>query len=111
MVVPTVLGNYGVQDQDYPVMWGTHASKAEAWYPPLSLTHLLIAVFCEVVRPVPVVICCVRTGRAINAGMESDEGTGSLRKCAQCDPGDQVERATADRPVGVAGVENDVTVL
>src|SRR5206468_10811185 len=43
--------------------------------------------------------------------MEPDEGPGSLRKRAQGDPGHQVERATADCPVGIPGVENDITVL
>ena len=65
----------------------------------------------EVIRPIPVVICCVRTLRAIDTGMEPDEGPCPFRKCAQCDPGHQVERATADRPVAIPGVENDITVL
>jgi len=43
--------------------------------------------------------------------MEPDEGPGPLRKRAQREPGHQVERAMADRPVAVPGVENDITVL
>ena len=89
---------------------GTHASTAEAWAPYCQGIFLLPYCF-ELVRPVPVVICCVRTFRAIDTGMEPDEGPGSLRKRAQGDPGDQVERATADCPVAIPGVENDITVL
>ena len=88
-----------------------NANASETGWQDCQKRQLPTAVSREVERAVPVVICCVRTGRAVDTGMETDEGPGSLRECAQCDPGDQVECATADGPVGVSGVENDVTVL
>src|SRR5207253_10344588 len=88
---------------------GLRAPVAPTWEPHcLGIIYLLP---CEVVPPIPVVICCVRTRRAIDTGMEPDEGPGPLRKRAQREPGHQVERAMADRPVAVPGVENDITVL
>ena len=96
---------------------GAHASTTEAWAPAIvreSFTYCrvyLLPCRVEVIRPIPVVICCVRTLRAIDTGMEPDEGPCPFRKCAQCDPGHQVERATADRPVAIPGVENDIAVL
>ena len=108
------LTNNGVRNPDCPVIRivGTHASTAEAWAPAIcqGIIYLLPCCF-EVVGSVPVVICRVRTLRAIDTGMEPDEGPGPFRKCTQCDPSHQVERATADCPVGIPGVENDITVL